>query len=161
MPDFLQDMIFAALAAVGFSALSRPPRRSYVFTAVIAAVGHGLRYLVMLPQVGMHIVPATALAALAIGLLAVLVCTRSHVPPETYLYPSLLPMIPGIYAYKTFAALAMCLFGSSEGAFDHDFYLFASNGMMTFFILLAMVAGATVPVFMFKKISFRATRREN
>lgn len=152
-------MAFAAVAAVGFSAISRPPVRSYPFTAIIAAAGHGFRYILMLPEVGVHIVPATALASLLIGLLAVLVCTRSKVPPETYLYPSLLPMIPGIYAYKTFAALAMCLFGNSETGFEHDFYLFASNGIMTFFILLGMVGGATVPLFIFKKISFQATRR--
>ncbi len=152
-------MFFAAVAAVGFSAISKPPARSYPFTAMIAAIGHGVRYILMLPEIGVHIVPATALASFLIGLLAVLVCTRSKVPPETYLYPSLLPMIPGIYAYKTFAALAMCLFGNTEIGFEHDFYLFTSNGIMTFFILLGMVAGATVPLFLFKKIAFQATRR--
>ena len=33
--------------------------------------------------------------------------------PETFLFPSLLPMIPGIYAYKAFGGLAMCISASS------------------------------------------------
>ena len=80
-------------------------------------------------------------------------------PPETYIFPSLLPMVPGVYAYKAFGGLAMCLFFSDEPSFVHNFYLFASNGMMAFFILLAMAVGAVIPIFMFKQVSFQATRR--
>ena len=156
----LQDALFSAIAAIGFSAISNPPVRSYAYCAFIAAVGHSLRFVLMQPGVcGLHIVPATALAALVIGLLAVFLSKRSTVPPETYIFPSLLPMVPGVYAYKAFGGLAMCLFFSDEPSFVHNFYLFASNGMMAFFILLAMAVGAVIPIFMFKQVSFQATRR--
>lgn len=62
----------------------------------------------------MHIVVATALAAFVVGLLAVIISPVAKVPAETCVYPSLLPMIPGIYAYKSFGGLAMCLFGASQ-----------------------------------------------
>ena len=39
-----QDALFAAIAAIGFAAISRPPRRAYVYCALIAAVGHSLRF---------------------------------------------------------------------------------------------------------------------
>lgn len=156
--QFFQDALFSAIAAIGFSAISNPPRQAYLYCAAIAAIGHSARFLLM-EGAGWHIVVSTALASLLIGVLAVLFSSRSKVPAETYLFPSLLPMIPGIYAYRTVGALLMCLLNGSEASFSHYFYLFASNGLTCFFILMAMVTGATVPMFMFKNISFQATRR--
>ncbi len=33
-------------------------------------------------------------------------------------------MIPGIYAYKTFGGLILCLMHADESSFPHYFYLF-------------------------------------
>ena len=157
--EFLQDAFFAAIAAIGFAAISNPPRRAYLYCAVIAAVGHSARFLMMQESLlGLHIVIASTLAALIVGMLAVLLSPVAHTPAETCLFHSLLPMIPGIYAYKTFGGLVMCLYHGSEEAFDHYFYLFVSNGLTCLFILLGMVIGATIPIFLFKNISFQATR---
>lgn len=155
--QILQDALFAAIAAIGFAALSNPPRQAYLSCGLIAAVGHSSRYVLM-ALLGLHIVIATALASIIIGVLAVIISPRTRVPAETCLYPSLLPMIPGIYAYKAFGGLVMCLYRGGEAPFEHYFYLFASNGLTCFFILLAMAAGATLPMFMLKGISFQATR---
>ena len=132
------------------------------YCAVIAAAGHSVRFMLMHSAGGgWHIVPATAAASVVIGILAVLVSPKTKVPAEAYLYPALLPMIPGVYAYRTFGALVMCLYNGGEASFSHYFYLFASNGLTCFFILLVMVVGATVPIFMMKKISFQATRHNS
>ena len=156
LSEFLQDAFFAAIAAIGFAAISNPPRRAYLYCAIIAAVGHSARFLMMQESLlGLHIVIASTLAALIVGMLAVLLSPVAHTPAETCLFPSLLPMIPGIYAYKTFGGLVMCLYHGSEDAFDHYFYLFVSNGLTCLFILLGMVIGATIPIFLFKNISYR------
>lgn len=153
----LQDAFFAAIAAIGFSSVSNPPRRAYLYCAVIAAIAHSMRRL-LIDAAGWHIVAATPLAALVVGILAVVLSPRSLIPAETYLYPSLLPMIPGIYAYKAFGALVMCLQNSAEQGFMHYFYLFADNALICFLILLGMVTGATLPIFLLSQITFRATR---
>lgn len=158
--EFLQDAVFAALAAIGFAAISRPPRQAYLYCAIIAAIGHSARFLLMEnAYFHLHIVFATTLASLLIGVIAVLLSPRSRVPAETFLYPSLLPMIPGIYAYKTFAGLVMCMYHATENTYDHYFDMFISNGLTCFFILLGMTIGATLPLFLLKGISFQATRR--
>lgn len=157
--EFLQDAFFAAIAAIGFAAISNPPRRAYLYCALIAAAGHSTRFLLMNESLtGMHIVPATSIAALIVGVLAVLFSPLVRTPTETCLFPSLLPMIPGIYAYRTFGGLVMCLYQGHELGFNHYFYLFASNGLTCLFILLGMVIGATIPIFLLKNISFQATR---
>jgi len=139
--QIFQDAFFSAIAAIGFASLSNPPRRACIVCGLIAAVGHSVRFILM---------EFTSL---------VIVSPRTKVPAEACIYPSLLPMFPGIYAYRAFGALVMCLYKGSEGTFNHYFYLFASNGLTCFFILLAMVAGATIPMFALKGISFQATRR--
>lgn len=156
--DILQDAFFSAIAAIGFAAISRPPRNAYLYCALIAGVGHSLRYVLMNSALAMHIIPATFIAAFAIGVLAVLLSPLSKIPAETYLFPSLLPMIPGIYAYKTFAGLAKCIFSPENESFNHNFYLFGNNALICGCILLCMVIGAVIPIFLIKRISFQATR---
>lgn len=155
--QILQDSLFAALASTGFAYISRPPVRALPFCAVIAAIGHSSRYL-MIHASGLHIVTATLAASFIIGLLAVLLSRMARMPAEVFLFPALLPMIPGIYAYKAFGALTMCILRESPEAFSGYFYQLAHNGMTCLAILLCMVIGATVPIFIFKRLSFGATR---
>jgi len=158
--QFLQDALFAAIAAIGFAAISRPPRSAYLYCAIIAAVGHSVRFLLMNAGAdgGMHIIPATLIASFMVGTLAVFLSPLARTPAETCLFPALLPMIPGIYAYRAFGGLILCLLRDSREAFDHYFYLFAYNGLTCIVILACMVVGATIPIFIFKRISFQATR---
>ncbi len=159
LTEILQDAVFSAIAAIGFAAISNPPRNAYGYCALIAAIGHSSRYLLMhIPGIDIHIVAASTIASFIIGVLAVAISPRTRVPAETYLYPALLPMIPGMYAYRCFGGLMMCLLHSTESTYNHFFYLFTSNGLTCFFILLGMTIGATIPMFMMKGMAFTATR---
>lgn len=158
--QFLEDGFFAAIASIGFAAISNPPRRAYLLCAVIAAAGHSIRFLLMNDTcLGFHIVLATTLAAFVVGILSVFLSRMARVPAETCLFPSLLPMIPGMYAYRSLGGLVMCLYQGHEGDFNHYFYLFTSNGLTCLFILLGMVIGGVIPVFLLRKLSFSSTRR--
>ncbi len=105
-----------------------------------------------------HIIPATIVAATVTGVLAVLVSPIARMPAEACLFPALLPMIPGIYAYKAFGALALCMLCESKDVFWHNFYLFSHNAITCTAVLLCLVAGGSIPVFIFKNLSFSATR---
>ncbi|MGN0048020.1 MAG: threonine/serine exporter family protein [Bacteroides sp.] len=155
--NLMQDGFFAALAAIGFTSISNPPQRAYPVCAGIAAVGHATRYL-LIHLLQLHLILAGALAAFIIGLLAVYAAPHNKFPAETCIFPALLPMIPGMYAYRTIEALLMCLYHGDEAPFIHYFYLLSYNGFTSLFIILGMVVGATIPIFLFKKISFQATR---
>lgn len=157
--DILSDAFFAALAAIGFSSISRLPLRAYPYCAAIVALGHSLRYLLMMrPVPGFHIFWASLLASFLIGLMAVMISSRTRTPAEAYFFPALLPMIPGMYAYRAFGALAVCVLNDKPDTFGYYFYQAASNGFVCMAVLIAMVTGATLPIFIFKKISFQATR---
>ncbi|MDE6443416.1 MAG: threonine/serine exporter family protein [Muribaculaceae bacterium] len=157
--DLIKDAVFAAIAAIGFGAISRIPRRAYLWCGLIAAIGHSLRFLLMGPVLGsMNIIVATAIAAFVIGSLAVFVSPFARTPAEAYLFPSLLPMIPGIYAYKSFGGAVMCILGRDPERFDFYFRQFTQNGFIVISILMAMVICATIPIFIFRSRAFRATR---
>ena len=157
--NIFEDGFFAAIAAIGFSNINYTPRRAYLTCALIAAIGHAIRYVLTLPELGgLHIITASTVASFAVGMFAVLFASRIKCPAEVCFFPALLPMIPGMYAYRTIEALLSCLYHTQEEAFSHYFYLFAFNGLTCAFIILGMVVGATVPVFLLKKLSFTATR---
>ena len=98
------------------------------------------------------------LVSLVIGVLTVFLAPRAKCPAETFSFPALLPMIPGMYAYRTIEAILLCLTNQEEQAFNHYFYLLSYNGLTCTFIILGMVVGATLPIFLFKNTSFKATR---
>lgn len=155
--EIISDAFFAAIAAIGFAAISSPTRRAFFFCAVIAAAGHSLRYVLMMPGMKLNIVVSTFIAAFVMGIMAVKISSYAKMPPETCLFSALLPMIPGIYAYKSFGGMAMSVLHSGDIEFSKYFYIFADNGLMCVFIILGMVVGATIPVFAFKKKTIEAS----
>lgn len=157
--SFLEDALFAAMAAIGFSSISHTPQRTYIVCALAAACGHATRYLLMQPFCGnMNIILAGTLAAFVVGLVAVALAPVVKVPAEACFFPALLPMIPGMYAYRTISALVACVTNLQEAEFMHNLYVLCFNGFTCVFIVIGMVIGANLPVFIFKKISFQATR---
>ncbi len=68
-------------------------------------------------------------------------------------------MIPGMYAYRAFGALAVCVLNDNPDTFGYYFYQAASNGFVCMAVLIAMVTGATLPIFIFKKYRFRPQDR--
>ncbi len=155
--SILQDAFFAAVAAIGFASISNPPRAAFKYCALIAAIGHATRFCLM-NLAGFHIVPSSLVAALFIGVLAVFFSRYAKCPPETFSFPSLLPMIPGMYAYRTFQAMFICMTTSDEDAFIHYGYLLEYNGLTTVFVVFVMVVGQVLPMLAMKRLTFSATR---
>ena len=81
--NIIEDGVFAAIAAIGFSSISNTPRRAYLMCGLIAAIGHSIRYVLMLPALGaMHIIAASTIASFVIGILAVLFAGRLNARPR-------------------------------------------------------------------------------
>ena len=157
--EILLDGLFAALAATGFAIISNPPRRAIMISAFLAAVGHGLRYFLIHSDLfGMRITIASFFAAFIIGIISIGFAKRIHCPAEVFSFPSLLPMIPGMYAYKTLLAINRLLHSESGGATEYIINIF-QNGLTAVFILFALVLGVSIPVFLFHKPSFSIPMR--
>ena len=157
--DILLDGLFAAVAAIGFGAISDPPMRAFPRIALLAAVGHALRFALM-NYAGVDIATASLAAAVTIGM-GSLSLRRGICCPMTVLYiPALLPMVPGIYAYKTVFSLIMFLQSLNDPGqglqYMQQFFL---NATVSLSVIALLAAGATLPIFIFNRRAFSLTRR--
>lgn len=154
----LADAIGAAIAAIGFSVISNPPRRAILSTAILAAIGHSIRF-VLLQFTGLDLASASFIAAFSIGMLSLLAGRRIFCPATVLYIPALLPMIPGMYAYRTVFSLIKFLQSSgNDNEAIHYLLETFKNGVTTASVLFALGVGATIPLFIFYKRAFTMTR---
>lgn len=157
-PDFLSsilwDGLMAAIAATGFAVISNPPKRAIAVSALLAAVGHAFRFY-MMHSWSIDISSATFIAAFTIGMLGVLTAKLVKCPAEIFAFPSLLPMIPGVYAYKTILALMQFMQENQDMETMNRLIVdICKNGITAFFIIFSLVIGVAIPLLMFKRLSY-------
>lgn len=156
--QLLIDALFAAIAAMGFAVISNPPKRAVLVSALLSAIGHSFRHYLLHVE-GLDISAATFFAALLIGSMSFIFAKLIHCPNEVFTFPSLLPMIPGMFAYKMFLSFAKFIRSDDDSAIRFLFIEDAVvNGMTAVFILFALVLGVSLPVMIFHKQSFKMTR---
>ncbi|MEG1522194.1 MAG: threonine/serine exporter family protein [Bacteroidales bacterium] len=156
----LMDGLLAAVAAIGFAIISNPPRQAIAISAFLAAVGHGARYFLMhCDALQYPITSASFIAAFLIGLLSIPFARKIHCPAEVFSFPSLLPMIPGMFAYKSILGLTKFLHAVESD--EASIYLidFLKNGFTAIFVLFGLVVGVAIPIFIFHRQSFSMTRK--
>ncbi|MDL2268320.1 threonine/serine exporter family protein, partial [Desulfovibrio sp. OttesenSCG-928-G15] len=100
----LEDAFFAALAGLGFAVAANPPKRILPAAAFLAAIGHAFRFGIM-EYAGVSIATASLLAGLLVGVVGIVITIAMRVPSEFFCFPALLPMIPGLYAYKAILSI--------------------------------------------------------
>lgn len=156
--DILTDGLFAAIAAIGFGAISDPPMRAFPRIALLAAVGHATRFCLM-NYADIDIATASLCAALLIGLGSLWLGKSIHCPMTVLYIPALLPMIPGIYAYKTVFALIMFLQSLSDPVLSVEYMqAFFLNATISFSVIFMLATGATLPAFVFNRRAYSLTR---
>lgn len=153
----LWDGFLAAVAALGFAAISNPPKESFIYVPILAAVGHMLRFALM-TYFGFEIAFATFLAALCIGMVGIPFAYRIRVPSEVFSFPALLPMIPGMYAYHTLLGIFRFMEAKDEAVRESFIPIIFSNGITAMMIMFALGVGVAIPIFLFYRKSFRMTR---
>ncbi|MGX3010168.1 threonine/serine exporter family protein [Helicobacter sp. 23-1044] len=153
----LIDAGFAAVAGLGFAYGCNPPMRTIFVSALLAAVAHGARFY--LQQSGFDITSATFCAAFIIGILGMMLAKRLKTPTEIITFPAILPMIPGMYAYRTILSIANF---SSEGDLEAQGRLLVqitNNLITTFSVSLAIAVGISISLVIFYEQSFMMTRK--
>ncbi|WP_071146767.1 threonine/serine exporter family protein [Bacteroides ihuae] len=155
----IYDGLFAAVAAIGFAIISNPPRKALAIAAFLAAVGHGFRYYLLHTELfTLDIATASFFAAISIGLLSVPFAKYVHCPAEVFSFPALLPMIPGMFAYKSILFLTKFMQSKDQTASFQYIEQFFRNGITSIFVLFALVVGVAIPIFLFHRQSFSSTR---
>ena len=140
----LDDMFFAAVPAVGFALVFNVPPKALKYCALLGALGHVTRTILMHNDV--PIVFATLVGAALIGFIGVHLSHRYLAHPKVFTVAAIIPMIPGVQAYKAMIAIVQIHhYGFSNALFEQMIASFIN----TTFILGALVFGLALPGLLF------------
>lgn len=158
--NILSDGLFAAIAGIGFGAISDPPFRAFPVIALLAAVGHACRFCLM-TYLGFDIATASLFGALIIGFGSLWLGGKVYCPMTVLYIPALLPMIPGKFAYNMVFSQIMFLQTMDQPEQKVRYLdMFFSNCMVTCTVIFMLTVGATLPIFLFSKKAFSLTRHK-
>lgn len=141
----LNDMVLAAVPAVGFALVFNVPREALKYCALGGALGHGLRWL-LINAGGMHIEWATLIAASVVSMVGVYWAKQLRAHPKVFTVAAMIPMIPGVYSFTALLALAEI---ERTGLTDALMAKAVENGLKAMFIVAALAVGLAMPGLLF------------
>ena len=153
----LSKALFASVTALGFGLISNPPRRALAAVVLTAFLGYFTR-ATMLDFGHLHIFISCFVSALVMGSCGLIFGRLTRTPATVIYIPALLPMIPGMYAYK--AVFAMLKYMNHIEMVDNAIYIdqFVVNFTYVIGILLTLAIGSIMPMFVFTKTANSLTR---
>lgn len=145
---------WASLAALGFAILFTVPKRALWAVALLASVAYASRQIALLN--GLDLVVGSLAASCFIGLIGIQLAHWVHTPTTVFVIPAVIPMVPGVFAYRTMMGLLEI---SRSSQVSNEILLqTASNGLNTVFILLALAVGVSLPSLLFRNRSVKEIR---
>lgn len=105
---YVETALWVMFATVGFALLFNVPKRYLPYTLGLAAIGYTLRAVYV--ESGGHLVIGSLIGSVVIGLLGAGLSRVLLRPSPLFTYPAIIPMIPGVYAYKGMYALLQFLY---------------------------------------------------
>ncbi|MBP6307483.1 MAG: threonine/serine exporter family protein [Opitutaceae bacterium] len=141
----LENMVLAAIPAVGFGLVFNVPRHALLYCALGGALGRGGRFLLM-STLDMPLAWATLLAAATVSLIGVYVAQRMRAHPKVFTVAAMIPMIPGVPIFKALIAVATM---QEKGATDELMATALQSGLTAGFVVAALAIGLAVPGLLF------------
>jgi uncharacterized membrane protein YjjB (DUF3815 family) len=151
--EILIKSFWAGIAAIGFAILFNVPRRTIFSIWSLGAMGGLIKFTAMNFELG--IVFASFLGAVGIAIVAIQMAHMRNSPPLVFSIPSVIPMVPGVFAYKFM--LGMIALTSIEKT---DIYLqtlieTVNNGAKMMFVLISLGTGVAIPMLLTRKESIK------
>ncbi|ALR75321.1 threonine/serine exporter [[Enterobacter] lignolyticus] len=136
----LQDMLLSAIPAVGFAMVFNVPHRALLWCALLGAIGHSVRMLLMTG--GFNIEWATFAASMLVGSIGIQWSRWYLAHPKIFTVAAVIPMFPGISAYTAMiSAVKISHFGYSEALM----ITLLSNFLKASSIVGALSIGLSIP----------------
>ena len=142
------ESMFASIASVGFAMVFNVPKHTLIYCAVGGAITYVSRTIFL--HLGLGIEISTFLAATFIGIIALKWSRKYLIPRPVYTVASIIPMIPGTYA---FAAMISLVDMNSHGVTQELINVFIQNGLKAVSILGAISFGLALPSLYFMRLN--------
>ncbi len=145
----LETGIWFGFAALGFAILFNVPKRTLFIIWILAAIG-GLTKLTMM-HLGISVILSSFAGSSLIGILSIPAAHNKHSPPLVFAVPSVIPMVPGVFAYQMILGLIKLAGNPTDSAYSLILMQTVSNGLKTMFILMSLAAGVAIPMLITRK----------
>ena len=142
-------------AALGFGILFNVPPRTLFPLWIGGAIGCLLKFSLL--QMNAGVVFASFVGASAVGILSLPIAHFRHVPPMIFAIPSVIPLIPGVFAYRTMLGLIK-LTGTIGPDYNSILSETVNNGAKTLFIIMSLALGVAIPMHVMRKESVKKIR---
>lgn len=149
-------MLWFGLAATGFAVLFNVPARTLLPVFILGAVGGITR--VILIEKGVHIILGTLCGSAIIGFLSIPFAHKRHAPPPVFAIPAVIPMVPGVLAYKMMQGLITLASDVNPALQGQILAETVNNGLKVMFILMSLAGGVELPMLITRKQSIKEIR---
>lgn len=148
--DIGANLPWFGFAALGFAVLFNVPPRTLVAIWLLAVAGGFVKLIAL--GLGLGPVMASLLGASTIGVLSIPAAHNKHAPPMVFSIAAVIPMVPGVFAYRTMIGLVQ-LTGEVGNAYQQALSETINNGVKAVFILMALAVGVALPNIVMRKES--------
>jgi len=147
---------WCGVASLGFGVLFNTPPRTLFALWVGGFIAGCIKFSILELASG-GIVMASFMGALAVGILSIPVAHFRHVPPMIFSIPSVIPLVPGVFAYRTMLGLIR-LSRPSEVDYGSLAETTVHNGVNTLFVIMSLALGVAIPMHVMRKQSVKEIR---
>jgi len=154
----LYKAFWCGWGAVGFGILFNVPPRTLFALYIGGAIGGLLKFGLL--KLAFGVVLASFVGASVVGILSIPIAHFRHVPPMIFAIPSVIPLIPGIFAYRTMLGLIKL---SGNVGLDYNTIMAdtVNNGVKTLFIIMSLAMGVAIPMHLMRKESAKNIKLKN
>ncbi|MCL5500695.1 Uncharacterized membrane protein YjjB, DUF3815 family [Phytobacter palmae] len=138
--NLIQDMVLAAIPAVGFAMVFNVPHRALPWCALLGAIGHGTRFAII--SWGFNIEWSTFIASMLVGSIGIRWSRWYLAHPKVFTVAAVIPMFPGISAYT---AMISAVKISHLGYNEDLMILLLTNFLKASSIVGALSIGLSIP----------------
>jgi uncharacterized membrane protein YjjB (DUF3815 family) len=154
--EIVTKSFWAGIAAIGFAILFNVPRRVILSIWALGALGGLIKFSALNFNVG--IVFASFLAATAIGIVSIQMAHMRNSPPLVFSIPSVIPMVPGFFAYKMMLGLIALTSIENTDAYIQTLIQTVNNGAKMMFVLISLGTGVAIPMLLTRKESIKKSK---
>lgn len=153
--DLIIRGLLGGVAGVGFAVLFNVPNRVLIHIFIFGFIGVFLKF--MLKDMGMSIVLSSLIGAMTIGFLSIQAAMSKHAPPLVFSIPAVIPMVPGLFTYRTMLGIIK-LTNEVGAGYNQLMAETVNNGLKASLILMCLAVGVGLPNFIPGKNSIKEIR---
>ncbi len=152
----IEKGMWFGLAAVGFAILFNVPLRAIIPVFILGALGGISKTILLLFEV--NVIVSTLAGATLIGFLSIPFAHKKHAPPPIFAIPAVIPMVPGIFAYRMMLGLISLAGTIDPASYTQILSETVNNGLKVMLILMSLAGGVGIPMLITRKDSAKDIR---